>query len=225
MSRQQLNCAVRECMSQLPLFDDPGQGPDIRRDLILWLNEETAHERNMPAIAEAVLTLKKAATQCASIVGGDLLLPRKVMLSCYDGGAHYVAHRDGHEPLSFANAMSCLRKICSSGSWHALETLHSSMRSEMTCRELTLVLYLNEVWHDDWGGSLRCYVGADQDDMTGETASEVVEVAPQGGTIAVFPSREMLHEVQPSWNRRFAMTMWVLNSGALDDEEISEKCL
>jgi Rps23 Pro-64 3,4-dihydroxylase Tpa1-like proline 4-hydroxylase len=60
------------------------------------------------------------------------------------------------------------------------------------------------------GGSLKCYVGAQQDDQIGETATSVERVTPAGGTLVLFDSRYLLHEVEPSNKDRLALTLWVV---------------
>ena len=81
-------------------------------------------------------------------------------------------------------------------------------------RSITAILYLNS---PDWdaapeadGGSLKCYIGADRDDATGATASNIQRVSPTGGTLVVFDSRYLLHEVEPSNKDRLALTLWVV---------------
>ena len=119
-------------------------------------------------------------------LGLQLKVPKQCMAACYDGnGAHYVAHRD-----NTVDASDC----CANN------------------REVTLVMYPNCGWRDDlgWGGRLRCYVGADSTDDDGATAVEVREVPPAAGTLVVFKSRELLHEVLPAHHRRMALSLWIL---------------
>lgn len=48
------------------------------------------------------------------------------------------------------------------------------------------------------GGCLRCFVGAEPDDEYGTTAKVVRDVAPVGGRLVMFRSRDLLHEVRPT---------------------------
>ena len=96
-------------------------------------------------------------------------------------GAHYVAHRDnqGNTP------------------------------SDRRC--FTLILYLND---PDWdaerdGGALRAYIGADLADEEGDSAKQVVDICPKGGTLVMFRSRVLLHEVLPAHRRRWALSVWI----------------
>ena len=112
--------------------------------------------------------------------------------------------------------------------------------SQLNHRAWTAIVYLNvpEVLDDHegvagvgagcrWdpvqdGGSLRCFVGAATADDTGETADEVLDIAPIGGRSVVFPSRELLHAVRPTHRRRLAMTAWIFDEGILQSEEMAE---
>ncbi|CAE8625237.1 unnamed protein product, partial [Polarella glacialis] len=60
------------------------------------------------------------------------------------------------------------------------------------------------------GGQLRCHVGAAAGDLTGGTAKVKQDFLPQGGTAVLFPSKAVLHEVLPSYARRYALTLWFL---------------
>lgn len=81
-------------------------------------------------------------------------------------------------------------------------------------------------WHiQSDGGALRCFLDADLSDDTGETATEILDVAPAGGRAVIFQSRKLLHAVQPTWRSRFAMTAWIFSEDILADEEISELCV
>lgn len=79
---------------------------------------------------------------------------------------------------------------------------------------MTAILYLND---SDWnsapevdGGSLKCYIDADRNDVIGTTASSVLKVSPVGGTLVLFDSRYLLHEVEPSNRDRLALTLWIV---------------
>ena len=78
-------------------------------------------------------------------------------------------------------------------------------------RAATAILYLDGRPDAGTGGELRCHVGAAAEDREGATATETVDILPEPGTLVVFDSRTMLHEVRPlaGW-KRVALTVWLL---------------
>ncbi|WP_291842494.1 2OG-Fe(II) oxygenase [Maricaulis sp.] len=66
-------------------------------------------------------------------------------------------------------------------------------------RVLSTVLYLNPDWHEGDGGHLRIY---------GEDDRELSELRPEFGTLAVFLSEEIPHEVTVSNRERFSIAGW-----------------
>merc|ERR1740129_2734681 len=85
----------------------------------------------------------------------------------------------------------------------------------MNFRELTMLAYVNlpDAFGEDEagrqaGGRLRCYVATKRGDLSGATAREHLDLAPRGGRAVIFRSRELLHEVLPSFARRYCLTLW-----------------
>jgi hypothetical protein len=172
-----------------------------------------------------------------------------------DKEAFYTAHRDGSEPATASDMLQCMSDVCidtwKGGISSGLQTLHFSMdrfRSEKNFRNYTAILYLNvstgveSALHDtpinrsseavegEWalasdGGALRCFVGAGSEDCTGVTATEVVDVAPIGGRVVMFDSRELLHAVLPTKRSRLALSAWIFSDTVLGDDEISAGCV
>lgn len=70
-------------------------------------------------------------------------------------------------------------------------------------RTLSAVFYLNEDWRAEQGGALRLYPadGAEHD------------VLPQAGTLALFLSADMPHEVLPATRERLSLTGWFRRRG------------
>ena len=69
-------------------------------------------------------------------------------------------------------------------------------------RKLSVILYLNDAdWSADDGGQLRLFIP----DGDGERE---VDVLPEGGTLVVFLSHEIPHEVLPTKRERFSLTGW-----------------
>jgi SM-20-related protein len=67
-------------------------------------------------------------------------------------------------------------------------------------RVCTAILYLNGDWAPDHGGALRVYHGVGED---------YVEVEPRRGTLAIFWSHRVPHEVMPASRTRFAISVWM----------------
>ena len=74
-------------------------------------------------------------------------------------------------------------------------------------RALTLILYANPGWRAEDGGAFRAEVGGG-----------AVEVPPEAGTLLLFDSRAVWHQVLPSAALRFAVTLWVYGPPAAAPE-------
>ena len=74
---------------------------------------------------------------------------------------------------------------------------HLDRFSASSDRVLSCCLYLNPDWDDAWGGQLRMY-----------TSAGPVDVSPQAGTLAVFRSDTVEHEVLPATRARLSLTGW-----------------
>jgi len=73
-------------------------------------------------------------------------------------------------------------------------------------RVVTVILYLNESWEEESGGSLRMY-------LSGENGVEThVDVFPEGGKLVVFLSGEIPHEVLLTHKERVSITGWFKDS-------------
>jgi hypothetical protein len=189
-----------------------GQPSEVRRDEVCWIRtsvgnddsgNETAssgsseddyepdetsgddggHKRSRGGLNRAVSILRGAAALLQEHQPLRVLtMPRNCMVASYGpDGAHYVAHRDNH----------------------------GNTLSDRRC--FTLILYLND---PDWdterdGGALRAYVGANLTDQEGHSARKVVDICPKGGTLVMFRSRILLHEVLPAQKRRWAVSVWI----------------
>ncbi|CAJ1367800.1 unnamed protein product [Effrenium voratum] len=163
-----------------------------RSDKVAFL--ELADEK--PAVCLELLRRVEAAVSALSWSdGGPLLCPKFGMAAVYDGGgSYYAAHRDNEH------------------------TGHAE-RQWVNFRSLTAVIYVNPSGFEsaEDGGQLRCHLGAELKDLTGATASKVQDILPRGGRAVLFPSRSVLHEVLPSFRRRFALSLWFVSPRAGQD--------
>lgn len=75
-------------------------------------------------------------------------------------------------------------------------------------RKLTAILYLNEGWRADDDGRLMMYDAGGFSPSHGPGAKCWRTVAPLAGRLVLFRSDFVLHKVNPTWARRFALTMF-----------------
>ena len=69
-------------------------------------------------------------------------------------------------------------------------------------RIVSMIVYLNDDWSADDGGSLRIWSGSDV------VASQSIDIAPVGGRLVLFMSDVTLHAVMPTRRDRVALTGW-----------------
>lgn len=67
-------------------------------------------------------------------------------------------------------------------------------------RVLSVVVYLNPDWKEEYGGELVLY--SNDEDLAG------VKVRPEYGTVAIFLSEEFPHEVLPATRDRYSIAGW-----------------
>jgi SM-20-related protein len=82
---------------------------------------------------------------------------------------------------------------------------HVDRFSAHGARTVSLVLYLNRHWTAADGGLLRIYAPGTEDTV-------VAEVLPEAGTLALFMSDDMPHEVTRSTRERLSVTGWYRNA-------------
>lgn len=205
LTTQELNSARLEVDDMLKgknhFAQNAHDDESVRTDLVAWISESIG-DGQKSIIGEAmkrVLRIVRSVPRELELFGKDakiLGVPFTSQLACYDGGnSHYIPHRDSSEP-----------------SEHPLAWL---LQSELKAREITIILYLNdEIWDSSDGGlidsgHLKAYLGCHCHDMTGETAKKVISIAPKGGRMVIMNSKQVLHEVCPSAQRRVALTCWI----------------
>ncbi|MCA9836472.1 MAG: 2OG-Fe(II) oxygenase [Trueperaceae bacterium] len=64
-------------------------------------------------------------------------------------------------------------------------------------RVMSCILYLNKDWQHDFGGQLRLHLD-----------EQMLDVEPEAGTIVLFYSDKVLHEVLPANQERLSLTGW-----------------
>jgi hypothetical protein len=206
-------------------FFEQTQQPRHRGDRIAWLGLDDAVSRYGSSIQGALsVVLEQVPALLASArpagggdIRGPLQAPAKAMMSLYQDGAQYRPHTDGvlGSDLGAIGGLLAAKRAFfgrrgEGASLHRALAHLAYCSSDLRYREYTAILYLNAAdWPRSDGGQLQLFPGAEAGDETGESASEVVEIVPAGGTLVVFDSRSMLHAVTPSLKPRIALTAWL----------------
>ncbi len=134
--------------------------PNVRGDLILWLDEREL----TPA----------QALYWAEIEALRAELNRELFLGLASFEAHYAVYPPG-----------------------AFYQKHVDRFSDADERAISCTLYLNPNWKDEDGGRIRLDVADGQ-----------IEVLPRSGTLVIFRSDIVPHEVLPAQRHRFSLTGW-----------------
>lgn len=125
--------------------------------------------------------------------GLPALEPEVVQLACFPGGRPEDHARWVHKD-SYAVGSARMRR------------LSPARQRRLAARSVTAILYLQrEGWRPEWGGALRAHASAVDE---GLPPQEYVDVPPLGGTLVLFRSRDLAHEVLPTARRRLALTLW-----------------
>ena len=158
------------------------------------MDEVAAEGEGLHAIASAIRLLKGIAHEVARATDSLSWLTTcpHVQIAVFPGaGARYEAHRDVNV---FTEA---------SGEWRT------------NWRVWTCILYANEGWEPEHGGSLRLArndlktIGAPGSVGSATSAcDEEVDVEPIAGRVLIFDSMRT-HAVLPAWRERFALTLWL----------------
>lgn len=147
----------------------------------------------LPLFQDTLDELRAAKIALSNIAGlsqencDTLLVPQVGQLALYDGQSRGPREKPGY----VAHLDNC-KDVGGEGENY---------------REVTAILYLNEAPEGANGGCLLCY-----DTMNEwETGRSFEEVTPKAGSLVLFKSRHVWHEVTPvvGW-RRLALSVWML---------------
>ncbi|MEL7120076.1 MAG: 2OG-Fe(II) oxygenase [Bacteroidota bacterium] len=75
---------------------------------------------------------------------------------------------------------------------------HLDAFTNSDARKISIIIYLNDSWQEDWGGQLRLYL--DQ---------EIKDYYPIGGRMICMRSDLIEHEVMPVTKERYSLTGWL----------------
>eukprot|EP00933_Yihiella_yeosuensis_P051552 TRINITY_DN49518_c0_g1_i1.p1 TRINITY_DN49518_c0_g1~~TRINITY_DN49518_c0_g1_i1.p1 ORF type:complete len:310 (-),score=57.27 TRINITY_DN49518_c0_g1_i1:202-1131(-) len=195
------------------------RGAKMRGDTVCWLcyeEQEDAIGSDLLQCMEMLRGIAYALEQNSYRGSHSHCVPKLQQLSCYPAGAAaqgYARHLD-----------------CNLQSIFDLGPLAWLKASGNRARVITAILYLND---DDWGtvpvsavngdegnsckrdgGELRLFHGpkwfATGSDASAGEWRDFTDIEPRGGTLVIFNSRLIEHQVFPThWRERFALTCWV----------------
>jgi len=150
-----------------------------RGDRIAWLDDALPAPEEQP-VRELVAALRAACNRMLYLG----IAEHELHYAIYPPGAGYARHRDRFR--------------------------------DDDARVLSFVLYLNESWQPADGGALRLHLDAAEATRAGAVpapdhaeGSRHLDVAPQGGTLVMFLSATLEHEVLPASRSRISLAGWL----------------
>eukprot|EP00439_Symbiodinium_sp_Y106_P080958 s239_g19.t2 len=176
------------------------RGQKVRDDVVLWISSADETTTGLAQCAELLRGVASAVEQHGYRGSRSHGVPLLLQLSCFRGGSAalgYARHVD-----------------CNFQSMAELGVLGWLRASGSRSRVLTAMVYLNDPhWTGAEGGELRVYHGMqwfDVEDNAGQWR-DYTDILPRGGTLVIFDSRLVQHQVLPPRGRnRFALTCWIL---------------
>eukprot|EP00929_Paragymnodinium_shiwhaense_P103535 TRINITY_DN67097_c0_g1_i1.p1 TRINITY_DN67097_c0_g1~~TRINITY_DN67097_c0_g1_i1.p1 ORF type:complete len:309 (+),score=43.69 TRINITY_DN67097_c0_g1_i1:50-976(+) len=157
-----------------------------RSDLHNFITREESSNQGWRALAYGIALLSAVGVQLSRRRPDEPLAATPAQLACYPGqGESFWAHEDGL-PLSALPA-----------------EMPEESRRQLSSRRVSAILYLQNAWDSAYGGAFRAHPHSPSD-------QGMVDLAPEGGALLLFRSRDLVHEVLPSYHPRFALAMWYL---------------
>lgn len=89
--------------------------------------------------------------------------------------------------------------------------------SASVLRSYSLLMYLNEDWKQDDGGELRLHMDSGGDFLPEGEAPNFLDVEPYGGTLVLFKSDKVPHEVLDTQAERAAIVGWYNRAATASD--------
>ena len=184
-------------------FDYSGNDDSVRQDRVQWVRSEpllllgdegektSDDDEQQPSLQDAIHLLRGVAhvlEQCGYSRASHFQIPQDCQLAVYQGN-----DVDGYEK----HLDRC------TGTVHDLGLLEYWRLSDFRCRVVTAILYLNTNERSvDEGGQLRYWATAD-------SPEHFHNITPVGGTLVIFDSNQIYHQVMPSKTSRIALTSWI----------------
>ena len=96
-----------------------------------------------------------------------------------------------------AASFECHYAVYPAGSFYKrhIDNFHHSSERVLSC-----ILYLNDSWSKDQGGELRIYT---------DSSDNIIEILPEAGTLVLFRSELLEHEVLAAKRERYSVTGWL----------------
>lgn len=95
--------------------------------------------------------------------------------------------------------------------------------SASVLRTYSLLLYLNRNWKESDGGHLRLHLDSGLDECPPNEEPQFVDIKPEGGTLVLFSSDKIPHEVLDTNAERLAVVGWYNKKLSLSDiSQLSE---
>ncbi len=82
---------------------------------------------------------------------------------------------------------------------------HIDQFKNVPYRIISCILYLNPDWEPSMGGQLRIYLPGEND------TERHIDIKPTAGTLAIFKSADIPHEVLITHQERYSLTGWMRN--------------
>ncbi|CAB9496576.1 P4Hc [Seminavis robusta] len=89
--------------------------------------------------------------------------------------------------------------------------------SASVLRTFSLLLYLNQDWTPEDAGNLRMHMDSGGDELPAGEEPNFLDVAPEGGTLVLFDSAKIPHEVLDTNSERLAIVGWYNRELAVSD--------
>ncbi len=190
-------------MSFQPVIDDLAtrgwslQANFFAREWILSLAEECRQREARGQLAPAGIGRAQALTVQESIRGDHIQWLEPGQSACCD---QYLARMDelrqtlNREFFLGLDEFECHFAFYPPGAFYKA---HLDRFRDDDCRTVTAVTYLNADWLPDHGGCMRLYLG-----------EQTLDIPPLAGSLLVFLSAQLLHEVLPTNTERLSLTGW-----------------
>jgi hypothetical protein len=208
--------------------DSENDSKKVRGDSVCWLRKSDGCGEKTSLLARATVSFRSDENNNKAPLGDGILHCIKLLrgvphaLEAY----HYATSRSHSHRIP--QQCQLARYPAQSGYPRHLDQCDSNLAelglleywrlSDYRGRSITSILYLND---DEWegdldGGQIRCYHRTGDTNRDGHkgggtrgTTDETFEdIIPLGGTLLIFDSRRIEHEVLPARRERLALTSW-----------------